>query len=113
MNQYAVRRPQFWADPDTLAASAATSAKVDDDLAAHVRWIRSYVVREELGELGTVCIYEATSREMIREHAQRVGMPVDEILPVVDTVIVRPDPFATSPDRGRSSADEVTEVPIP
>ena len=40
-----------------------------------IRWIRSYVVKEEDGKLGTVCIYEASSPEKIREHAQRVGMP--------------------------------------
>jgi len=57
-----------------------------------VRWIRSYVVSEDNGDLGTVCIYEAESPETIRAHAQRVGMPADEITPVADTVIVRPDP---------------------
>ena len=47
---------------------------------------------EEDGRLGTVCIYEAESPEAIRTHAQRAGMPADEIVPVADTVIVRPDP---------------------
>jgi hypothetical protein len=47
---------------------------------------------EEDGGFGTVCIYEATSPEKIREHASRSGLPVDEIVPVADTVLVRPDP---------------------
>jgi hypothetical protein len=39
-----------------------------------------------------VCIYEAESPEAIRKHAGRADLPVDEIIPVADTVIVRPDP---------------------
>jgi hypothetical protein len=57
-----------------------------------VRWIRSYVVNEDDGTLGTVCIYQAVSPEAIREHARRVGMPADEIFPVARTVVVREDP---------------------
>jgi hypothetical protein len=57
-----------------------------------IRWIRSYVLAETDGSLGTVCIYEASGPEAIREHAERVGMGADEIIPVADTVLVRPDP---------------------
>jgi len=57
-----------------------------------VRWIRSYVLDENGGCVGTVCIYEATSPEAIRKHAARAGLPVDEIIPIADTVVVRPDP---------------------
>ena len=57
-----------------------------------VRWIRSYVLEEGAGSLGTVCIYEATSPEAIREHAGRADLPVDEIIPILDTVVVRSDP---------------------
>ena len=63
-------------------------------MSSDIRWIRSYVVEESDGALGTVCIYEASSPEKIREHAKRVGMPADEIVGVADTVIVRPDPVA-------------------
>ena len=57
-----------------------------------VRWIRSHVLEEGAGSLGTVCIYEATSPEAIREHAGRADLPVDEIIPILDTVVVRSDP---------------------
>jgi hypothetical protein len=57
-----------------------------------VRWIRSYVLEEGAGSVGTVCIYEATSPEAIREHARRADLPVNEIIPIMDTVIVRQDP---------------------
>jgi sporulation protein YlmC with PRC-barrel domain len=41
-----------------------------------------------------VCIYQATDIETVREHADRVGMPADEVTEIADTVIVRPDPEA-------------------
>jgi hypothetical protein len=41
---------------------------------------------------GTLCIYEASSPEAIRELAARANLPVDEIITIADTVIVRPDP---------------------
>jgi thiamine biosynthesis protein ThiC len=61
-----------------------------------IRWIRSYVLEEGGGSVGTVCIYQATSPEAIREHASKADLPVDEIIPVVDTVVVRPDPEAAA-----------------
>jgi uncharacterized protein DUF4242 len=42
--------------------------------------------------VGTVCVYQATSPEAIRDHASRADLPVDEVIPVADTVLVRPDP---------------------
>ena len=64
----------------------------NDEMSDRVRWIRSYVVKEPDGRLGSVCIYQAKDPESIREHARRVGMPGDQIFPVVTTVIVRDDP---------------------
>jgi len=61
-------------------------------MADDIRWIRSYVVEEEDGSLGTVCIYQGTSVEKVREQAERAGLPADEVTKVVDTVLVRPDP---------------------
>ena len=93
MKTYAIRRRHGWKTPEELQAAAARSKDVgDNEMSADIRWIRSYVVAEEDGGLGTVCIYEASSAEKIREHASRVGMPADEITEVADTVVVRPDP---------------------
>ena len=61
-----------------------------------MRWIRSYVTAEDSGEVGTVCIYEADSPEAIRAHAAAADLPVDEIVPIADTVVVRPDPAAVA-----------------
>ena len=92
MQLYAIRRRNGWATADDLKAAAERSTAEGNKPGSGVRWIRSYVVSEDNGDLGTVCIYEADSPDTIRSHAHRVGMPADEITPVADTVIVRPDP---------------------
>jgi hypothetical protein len=61
-----------------------------------IRWIRTYAVAEPDGEIGTVCIYQASSPEKIREHAERAGIPATEIVEVAETVLVRPDPVAVA-----------------
>jgi hypothetical protein len=93
MTLYAIRRNQAWQSPSELEQVAARSKQVaDDEFPTDVRWIRSYVIAEEDGTLGSVCIYQAVSPEAIRQHAHRVGMPADEIWAVADTVVIRPDP---------------------
>jgi Protein of unknown function (DUF4242) len=52
----------------------------NNDFPDEIRWIRSYVIAEEGGTLGTVCVYQASDTEAVRRHAVRVGMPADEIL---------------------------------
>jgi Protein of unknown function (DUF4242) len=93
MELYAILRRTGWSSGAELGEAAARSTKVgDEDMPDDVRWIRSYVLDEGAGSVGTVCIYEATSPEAIRKHASLADLPVDEIIRVVDTVVVRPDP---------------------
>ena len=93
MDLYVIRRPSAWANLKELEAAGAKSARIgNEEMSDRVRWIRSYVVNEPDGRIGTFCIYEARDPESIREHARRVGMPGDQIFPVVTTVIVREDP---------------------
>jgi hypothetical protein len=93
LQMYAIRRKNAWASPTEVEQTGARSKEVaDDEFPTEVRWIRSYVIAEEDGTLGSVCIYQATSPEVIRKHAHRVGMPADEIWNVADTVVIRPDP---------------------
>lgn len=95
MKTFCIRRRNAWKDAAELEATAAVSKRIgDDEMADQVRWIRSYVVEEEDGTLGTVCVYQAVDTQAIREHARRVGMPASEITPVCNTVIVRDDPAA-------------------
>jgi hypothetical protein len=96
MNLYIIRRRDFWDSADALQETAARSAEVGEEMADDIRWIRTYAVQEESGRLGTLCVYEGTSAEKVREQAERSGMPADEIAQVLDTVIVRPDPVSTT-----------------
>lgn len=91
MNTYAIRRKNAWASAEEIPAQRSKEV-ADEDFPADIRWIRSYVIAEEDGTLGSICIYQATSHEAIRKHALRVGMPADDIQTVAKTVIIRPDP---------------------
>jgi hypothetical protein len=93
MNNYAILRRNGWRTPEDLEAAAHRSRHVgDEQMPDDVRWIRSYVLIEDDGSLGTVCIYQATDTDAVRRHAETASLPADEVLPVADTVIVRPDP---------------------
>jgi thiamine biosynthesis protein ThiC len=96
MQTYVILRRNGWATPDDLEAAAARSTVEGDATPDDIRWIRSYVLAETDGSVGTVCIYQASSPEAIREHAARADLPADEIIEVADTVIVRPDPAAVA-----------------
>ena len=93
MQLYVILRRAGWKSPAELEEAAARSTRVgNEDMPDDVRWIRSYVLDEGAGAVGTVCIYEATSPEALRKHASLADLPADEIIRVADTVIVRPDP---------------------
>jgi sporulation protein YlmC with PRC-barrel domain len=92
MDLYVILRRNGWRTGQDLEEAAGRSTEEGDKDGSGVRWIRSYVLAEESGEVGTVCIYEAESPEAIRAHADAADLPVDEIIRVADTVIVRPDP---------------------
>ncbi len=93
MDTFVILRRGAWSSGDELGEAARRSTKVgDEEMPDDIRWVRSYVLREPDGRVGTVCIYQATSADAIREHAARADLAIDEIVPVADTVVVRPDP---------------------
>ena len=93
MQTYVILRRGGWKSGEELEKAAARSREVgDNEMSDDIRWIRSYVLEEDGGSVGTVCIYQASSPDAIREHANLAYLPVDEIIPIADTVIVRPDP---------------------
>lgn len=97
METYAILRRSAWSSGDELSQAAARSKRVgDEEMPQDIRWIRSYVLAEPDGRVGTVCIYEASGPDAIREHAERAGLAADEIIPVADTVIIRADPESAS-----------------
>ena len=96
MDTYVILRRNGWRSGPELEQAAQRSAAVGDEMPDDIRWIRSYVLDEGSGPVGTVCVYQASSPEAIRRHAERADLPVDEIIPVADTVIVRDDPVAAT-----------------
>ena len=80
MDTYVIMRRSGWADADELGIAAGHSKDVGDgEMSDDIRWIRSYVLEEPDGRLGTVCIYQASSPEAVREHASRAGLPADNV----------------------------------
>ncbi|HEY7380124.1 MAG TPA: DUF4242 domain-containing protein [Gaiella sp.] len=100
MNLYVILRRNGWATGGDLQEAAARSTAEGEQMPEDIRWIRSYVLEETDGSVGTACIYQASSPEAIREHARRADLPVLEIVKVADTVIVRPDPVAATAGAG-------------
>jgi thiamine biosynthesis protein ThiC len=92
MNTYVILRRDGWRTPEELRIAAERSKATAEEMSDDIRWIRSYVLEETHRGVGTVCIYQATSPEAIRHHANAAELPVSEIIQVADTVVVRPDP---------------------
>ncbi len=96
MDLYVILRRDGWRSPEELQEAAERSTKAGEQMSDDIRWIRSYVLEEGGSSVGTVCIYQASSPEKIREHAGIADLPVDEIIPIADTVVVREDPAPAS-----------------
>lgn len=96
MDLYLIFRRHGFHDAEALGAAAERSKAAGADMPNAVRWIRTYAVAEQDGSLGTVCVYEATGPAALREHARCAQLPIDEIVPIGDTLIVRPDPVPSA-----------------
>ena len=94
METYVILRRNGWRTTDDVQIAARRSLEAAGQMAEEVGWIRSYVLAERDGSLGTVCVYEASSPEAVRRHAAEAGLPADEIVKVADTVVGRLDPAA-------------------
>ncbi len=96
MQLYGILRRNGWATLEDLEVAGKRSAEVGDTPGSGVRWIRSYALSEESGEIGTFCVYEGESVEAIRKHAEDSDLPCDEVIEIATTVVVRPDPVAAA-----------------
>ena len=94
METYIVVGRNGWRTTEEVQGAARRSTVAAERMAEDVRWIRSYVLAETDGSLGIVCVYQASSPEAIRRHAYAAALPVDEIVAVADTLVVRPDPVS-------------------
>ena len=61
------------ADPSAELALEA----VNDELG--LEWVSTFVTADRTR---TYCLYESPSAELLREHAQRLGFPIDAIVEV-------------------------------
>jgi hypothetical protein len=93
METYVILRRGGWQTPSDLIEAVTRSAKAAELMPDEVSWTRSYALEERDGTVGTVCIYQASNPEAIRRHSDAADLPIDEIVKVVDTVIVTPDPI--------------------
>ena len=91
MDLYAIFRRNGW-DPSEVEAADARSNAEAERLGGTVRKIRSYVLQEPNGRLGTICLYEAVSPEALVDHARAAGLPCDEVVRVVAIDVKQPDP---------------------
>jgi hypothetical protein len=89
---YVILRRGGWRTPAELRAATARSAVEGDKMPDDIRRLRSYVLAEPSGDLGMVCVYQASSPEAIRTHSTRAGLPVDEIVAVADLGTLCADP---------------------
>lgn len=92
MDLFVIRRRSAWANSDELQAAGTGPQKVGEKMSDRLRWIRSYIVNESDGRLGSVCIYEARDRDAIREHGRRIDSASEEFQKVINTVVVSDDP---------------------
>jgi hypothetical protein len=93
VKNYMIMRRAGWASDEEVQQAAARSRRTrEEEFSDDIRWIRSYLVEEPDGSVGSICIYQATSPDVIREHAKRASLPADEILEITEAIVERPDP---------------------
>ena len=96
METYVILRRRAWLTSAGANEAVARARAESERMSEEVTWIRSYILDESDRTIGTVCVLQASSPEAVRRHASAAGLPVDEIVKVADTVIVRPDPAAVA-----------------
>lgn len=68
---------------DDLRCAAEKSNGVLRALGPEIQWVHSYVTGDKL-----YCVYNASSEELIRAHAEQSGFPADKITRV--TAVIDP-----------------------
>jgi cell division inhibitor SulA len=66
---------------EDLKMASQTSCSVLRGLGPEIQWVHSYVTDNKI-----YCLYRAPSEELIREHAQRGGLPANRISQVRNTI---------------------------
>ena len=64
-----------------LKAISQTSCGVLKQMGPKIQWVQSYVVGDKI-----FCVYKAENEELLREHAQKGGFPINNIYPVASII---------------------------
>ena len=91
METFVILRRQGWNSTAEFEEFAGRSAAELERLAGDVKWIRTYVLKEDDGTMGTVCIFQA-NEDALRQYAAVPELRVSEILHVAGTFVENPDP---------------------
>jgi hypothetical protein len=97
LDTFVVLRRSGFASVDELKEAVERSRSACNGMPDDTRWIRSYVLDEDDGSIGSVDVIQATSIEAIHVHAGRADLPVDEIVRVSRTVVMAEDPAPPEP----------------
>ena len=84
MPQFVIEREMPGAgklSPDDLKHASQTSCSVLRDLGPEIQWVHSYVTDNKI-----YCLYRAPNEDLVREHAQRGGLPISKISQVRTTI---------------------------
>ncbi len=93
MQTYLILQRGAWETEAEVDDAFALSARIEDEeMQDRLKAIRYYVIEEEDGTLGAMFVVQADDEDVALEHAQKAEMQADEVVPVVDTVIIRDDP---------------------
>jgi hypothetical protein len=84
LNRYVIEREIPGAasmSPAQLREASQRSNAVLDALGPQIRWVHSHVAGDKI-----YCVYDAASEGVIREHAEKAGLPANRITPVATTI---------------------------
>ena len=66
---------------EQLKGISQTSCKVLNEMGSKITWQQSYVTGDKV-----YCVYKATNKELIEEHAKKGGFPANSISEVVSVI---------------------------
>lgn len=98
MPRYLIERT-YTVDMETVPTVATRSKAIRHYHFPDIVWEHSHVVLDKDGTPKSFCIYSALSEEMVREHSQRLG---DHVVEVIYEIAgdVTPDDFPLTEDPG-------------
>ncbi|MEQ9336144.1 MAG: DUF4242 domain-containing protein, partial [Miltoncostaeaceae bacterium] len=91
MELFTIRRRHLCRAEDIEAVDARSNAAAAER-ASRMRKVRSYILDEGDGWLGSICVYEADGAGTIEEHAAAAGLACHEVERVSLTDVARDDP---------------------